>query len=259
MTKLDDPGSGRGSGPARSGGPCVRPPDQPRRAFSLELHPVTHAVGISLLGCLMIATPLAPALAAQEPANLSGAYCPIPESGQAAECLDVARTNYGDFLSEVEGGAVPGETGTQLEADLLSSDHAYLALSSLAYGYYKLAQQAASAPEPSPTLIARLDHWNQLLLDLYEDSGDNPQLQRAVREAAADLEHRVSSIDRSGSSPCPGRTTSRGTTSNDECSSASLLVRGLKAADEEGDTHGIRGALARLLGRLRADSASIAR
>jgi hypothetical protein len=156
--------------------------------------------------------------------------------------MQTARAEYGSFLEDVDAGQVREETAVALEADLESEDRAYLALSSLAYGYYRLAQHAASQPSPSPVLTSRLDHWNALLSALYAGNADGSDLRRAVLAAALDLHERA-----------PRVPTHCGDAAGEleECDSTGLLIWTLQNMDEQNQTHGIRGALSRLLDRFR--------
>jgi hypothetical protein len=160
--------------------------------------------------------------------------------------MAMAREEYSDFLDSVESGELDSGAARKLEVDLSSGERAYLALSSLAYGYYRLAEQAAAEPDQSPILIARLESWNALLSELYTSSGDDPALQRAVREAAEDLHRRA---------PRVGAECRDASGAPADCPSTGLLLRMLREADAQSGRHGVRGALTQLLNRLRGAEA----
>jgi hypothetical protein len=157
-----------------------------------------------------------------------------------------AQNEYPAFIASLESGSPEAVAEGQVRADLDSGDRAYLALSSLAYAYYRLAERAAEAPDQSPVLIARLESWNAMLSQLYERSGDNPALRQAVREAAEDLHRRAPRLE----TPCTG-------TGNHaaDCHSTGLLLRTLREVDASTERHGVRGALTQLLNRLRGEEA----
>ena len=192
------------------------------------------ALSAALLGGLLAA---APATAAGE--VRPGAYCPLPQAGVEPACLDPARAEYDDFFAALEAGDVDDAESLQVEADVAgggASVNAYLALSSLSYGYYRLAQQAASAPAADPATIARLERWNALLARAYATSADDRSYREAVHAAASDLHRRarvrVGCVDAEGQPA--------------ECDSTEAVLRGFDAVDRE---VGIRGALRRLLAR----------
>lgn len=158
----------------------------------------------------------------------AGAYCPLPEPGEVPQCLAPAKARFGDFFAAVEAGGVDDSESLQLEAALAGSgagEEAYLALSSLTYGYYRLAQRAAADPAARPELAARLDRWNQILLRAYSESESNPEFQQAVRLAAGDLDSKAPGIAPRGS-----------------------LLQLISQAD--GRSSGMRGALEGLVGRI---------
>ncbi len=195
------------------------------------------------LGCaLCVAAWLAPARGAGDIAP--GAYCPLPdrasrEAGQKPRCLQPAGDRDGDFFQAVETGA-PGDAAVAgVESDLAgaaSSEQAYLALSSLAYGYYRLAQQAAATPREDSAIVARLERWNALLSGAYASSAD-PRYREAVRRAARDLDEHsdvwIECVDAAGETVA--------------CRSTEALLRGL---DQTSAQVGVRGALQRILQRL---------
>jgi hypothetical protein len=191
------------------------------------------AVSAALFAGLVASTP-APAGADEIG---PGAYCPLPEAGEKPACLEPARTEYGAFFAAVEGG-VDEPDSAQIEADVTGggdSENAYLALSSLTYGYYRLAQRVAASPDADPTSIARLERWNALLARAYEASADDPRYREAVEAAAADL-HRRMRLHCADAAGAPAA-----------CDSTEAVLRGVDAAGRE---VGIRGALQRLLERL---------
>jgi hypothetical protein len=186
----------------------------------------------SLLPALVLfaGTALSPGSArgdGDDPAR-AGAYCPLPEPGQVPQCLAPARAEFGDFFEAVESGDVNEAQSRRLEAALAggaSDEGSYLALSSLSYGYFRLAQAAAADPQARPELTARLDRWNQVLVEAYSDSAGNPEFQQAVKRAALDLDSKA---------PSAGET--------------SALLQQISQAD--GQSSGLRGALEGLVGRI---------
>lgn len=189
---------------------------------------------------LALATPLGatPVFAGEGPVA-PGSYCPLPEKGEVPKCLDPARSQYGGFFEALEQGEPSDAAVAELESDLArggSSERAYLALSSLAYGYYRLAQVAAASPGEDPTIVARLERWNALLSSTYAGS-DDAAYREAVRSAARDLRERsdieLSCVDASGERVA--------------CRSTESVLRGLDQASGE---VGARGAVRRLLERV---------
>ena len=178
--------------------------------------------------------PLAHARAAGDDPAKAGAYCPLPEPGQVPQCLAPARAEFGDFFDAVEAGDVDESQARRLEAALArgaSGEEPYLALSSLAYGYFRLAQRAAADPHARPELTERLDRWNQVLVEAYADNGADPEFQQAVKQAARDLDTKAPS---------------QGTTS--------ALLQQIAQAD--GQSSGMRGALEGLIGRILGQESS---
>ncbi|MGE4608332.1 MAG: hypothetical protein AAEJ52_16450 [Myxococcota bacterium] len=169
-----------------------------------------------------------------------GSYCPLPEPGQTPQCLDPAREQYGSVFAALDDGVISDQQLETLEADVADgagSDRAYLALSSITWVYYQIAQQAAAAAGEDPQVVARLERLNQLLSRAYEVSADSPQFQTAMLDAARDLQNRAPPV----SLECidaDGRPA--------ECSATEALLRGYAAASSE---IGIRGALQKLLER----------
>lgn len=193
-------------------------------------------------GLLLLLAPLAAigsARAAGDPAA-AGAYCPLPPPGQKPRCLDPAQATYGEFFAALEGGVPPEAATARLDADLAAgpaSANAYLALSSLAYGYWLLSERAAAA-QTDPALAARLESWNALLRQAYAASPDDAPYRAAVREAAQDLRRRAPPV-RLRCTDADGGTA--------ECDSTEAVLRGIDAASGE---VGLRGALERLLARI---------
>jgi hypothetical protein len=168
-----------------------------------------------------------------------GAYCPLPEPGQTPVCLSPAQAAYGDFFDAVGRGQVPEHAASAVEADLRGAsgtERAYLALSSISYGYYRLAEQLRARDDVDPAVQARLTQWNQLLVALYGTTDPDDPFRSAVREAAADLQARTP--DPGGY--CPNRYPGG-------CRHSEDLVRALAAVD---DKAGVRSPLGNLLRRL---------
>ena len=108
-----------------------------------------------------------------EPSAAPGAYCPFPEPGQKPACLAPVQERYPAFLEGADRGRIDEAVTAGVEADLTAASDtrdAYLALSSLAYAYYRLAQREAANPGADPALVRRLEHWNGLLSGLYHDA-----------------------------------------------------------------------------------------
>jgi hypothetical protein len=203
-------------------------------------------LGSRWLGPLLLAAAApGPAAAGGDPAH-AGAYCPLPPPGQTPRCLDPAKAQYGDFFASLEQGLPADAAAAPVEADLAAgagSEHAYLALSSLAYGYWRLSERAAQSSHDAD-LALRLERWNALLRDAYAASADDARYRDALREAALDLRRRappvrVRCIDASGNTT--------------ECSSTEVVLRGMDATAGE---VGLRGALGRLLARIFGEEGS---
>jgi len=189
--------------------------------------------------CLIALAPAGARGADAASAGKSGAYCPLPEPGQPAECLAPAQSRYQPFFGALEQGSFDPEAAARIERDLApGSDAPYDALSSLAYGYYRLARRAAADPDADPVLIARLERWNDLLARAYEKSGADPAFQAAVRSAATDVQHRAPAVGLRCLDEWGDVTT---------CSSTEAVVRGMDALRDEA---GVRGQLSRLLSKL---------
>jgi hypothetical protein len=191
------------------------------------------------------ATALSLVLGAQVAAGAAkvepGAYCPFPKKGETPKCLEPAKQEYGEFFSALNAGDLSDEDVSRLERDVASgaaSKTPYLAISSLSYGYYRLAQRAAANTGEDPAVVARLERWNELFSRAFDASEQDPDYRGAVREAALDLQQRAPSVRLQ----CVDE---RGETT--ECTSTEAVLRGFNRAEER---VGIRGALDRLIQRI---------
>ena len=195
-----------------------------------------------------------PARPAGDPSQ-PGAYCPFPKKGEKPVCFDQVEAEYSDFFAAVDSGVVDEVEVSQLERTLQQADRTEertLALSSLAYGYFMLAERAASSEHPDPALVARLESWNALLSRVYEDPASEPGFRTAVREAALDLHARAPDVgpDSGECEPAEdGRT----------CGTTSRLLVALRRIDDPDAGTGVRGALGKLLGRMLGESGSESR
>jgi len=208
-----------------SGGPRRRVgPGRPRQAVALV--------------CWLLAG--APALAAEVPGvGGSGAYCPLPEPGQPAACLEPAQQRYEHFFGALERESFDPAAAARVERELApGSDAPYEALSSLAYGYYRLARRAAADPNADPAVILRLERWNEVLARAYEKSGSDPAFRAAVRAAAADVNRRAPAVGLRCLDEWGDATT---------CQSTEAVMRGMDALRDQA---GLRGQLSRLFSRL---------
>jgi hypothetical protein len=196
---------------------------------------------IAIAGAILLPIALGAPLAFGAQEIEPGAYCPFPQKGETPKCLEPAQDQYAEFFAALAAGEISDGDVANLERDVASgawSETPYLAISSLSYGYYQLAQLAAANPDEDPAVVARLERWNELLVRAYDVSGDDPSYRAAVREAALDLERRGPRVtlecvdDR-------GRTT--------ECNSTEAVLRGFNQAEEQ---IGIRGALGHLIRRM---------
>ena len=170
----------------------------------------------------------------------AGAYCPLPPPGQKPHCLEPAKARYGEFFAALESGTPAPADAARLEGDVAAgaaSEQAYLALSSLAYGYWLLSERAAAA-QADPAVAERLERWNALLREAWAASPSDARYRAAVREAALDLHHRAPPV-RVRCVAADGRAA--------ECDSTEAVLRGIDATAGE---VGLRGAVARLLARL---------
>jgi hypothetical protein len=180
-----------------------------------------------------------------------GAYCPFPKPGETPACMLPAKAAYGEFFAALEApGAVGDAALARVEADIAAgaaSENAYLALSSLAYGYYRLSQQAAATPSSDPEIAARLERWNALLSRAYAASPEDSRYRDSIHEAALDLKRRSPPVELSclDEEEKPVR-----------CDSTDAVLRDI---DRLRDEVGVRGALSRLLGRYFGDAAQAPR
>lgn len=166
-----------------------------------------------------------------------GAYCPLPEAGARPKCLEPAVARYGEFFQAVEDGRAGDARLDPVEAAVAGADD-YLALSSLAYGYYRLSQQAARTAEADPEIAARLERWNALLARAYGADPEAATWRDAVRAAALDLKRRAPPVELQ----C------RGTDGAElACTSTDAALQSL---DRRAGDVGFRGGLERLLERV---------
>jgi hypothetical protein len=121
-----------------------------------------------------------------------------------------------------------------------------LALSSLAYGYFMLAERAAAEDRPDPALVARLETWNALLSRVYADAEDSPVFRTAVRDAALDLHERAPDV------PAPNDDCEPDADGS-PCGTTSQLLVALRRIDDPDTSSGVRGALGKLIGRMLDD------
>lgn len=178
-----------------------------------------------------------PALAGTGGEIQPGAYCPLPKAGEKPSCLEPAREQYSEFFRAIDENAADDARLGRVEAAVAGGDQDYLALSSLAWGYYQLSQQAARTPGTDPEIVARLERWNALLGAAYGERPEDDPYREAVRTAALDLSSNAPAVTLRCSDE-RGRTT--------ECDSTEAMVRGLDAAAAD---VGPRGALERVLQR----------
>jgi len=195
--------------------------------------PRVRALGLAGLAAALTA----PAYAGE--GSKPGAYCPLPEKGEVPQCMAPAQAEYSDYFAALERGTLADADTAQLEqtvAEGAASEHAYLALSSLTYGYYQLARREAERPEQDPAVALRLARWNALLERAYAASPEDDPYRDAVHRAAKDLRRRAPI-----QLPCQDANGAAAA-----CSSTESVLRGLEATD---DRAGIRGALDRILRR----------
>jgi hypothetical protein len=170
-----------------------------------------------------------------------GAYCALPKPGETPKCLDPAKSEYKSFFTALDDGDVDDTTAARLEADVAGegdAENAYLALSSLSYGYFRLSQRAAADPDVDPAIARRLERWNRVLALAYEKSEDNESFRNAVREAVVDLSENAPQVTLRCVDAAGVET---------ECNSTEAVLRGVDATAGE---VGMRGALERLLERM---------
>jgi hypothetical protein len=156
-----------------------------------------------------------------------GAYCGLPEPGELPTCLQPAQARYADLFVALDQGGDLSRATDDVETDLTQTgENAYLALSSLAYAYWRLASTAAAAETVDPEVAATLEEWNELLSEVYHKNPEDLRFRNAVRHAALDLETRTAS---QGFRPAEG-----------------LMGR----IDHAQDQLGVRGAVRRVLHRV---------
>jgi hypothetical protein len=175
-----------------------------------------------------------------------GAYCPFPKKGEKPVCFTEVEQEYSDFFAAVDSGQVDGPRVRELEETLKDTEQAEeraLALSSLAYGYFMLAERAAASDRPDPALVARLETWNALLSSVYEEAESQPQFRTAVRDAALDLHARAPTVASSQEECGTG-------TDGPPCGTTSSLLAALRRIDDPDSETGVRGALGNLLERM---------
>jgi hypothetical protein len=164
-----------------------------------------------------------------------GSYCPLPKGDEPPACLAPAEQQYQGFFAGLAQGDLDDAALTGVEGDL-GGERRYQALSSLAYAYYVLSRRAAAGPVPDPEITARLERWNALLGDTYRAS--DPAFRNTLREAAGDLQRNAPAV-RLRCKDAEGREV--------ECQSTDAVVQ---AMTDVRDQTGLRGAMARLIGRL---------
>lgn len=186
----------------------------------------------ALLACLACSDPGKPS---------AGAYCKIPEEGEASACLQNAQRSYTDFFRGLAQDRLSDVEAQRVERDVAEgaqSERSYEALSTLAYGYYRLARATSFRGGSDPETTARLEHWNELLSKAYATSEADPGYREAVRQAALDLRRRAP--------PMALHCTDAGGKPS-RCDSTEAVVR---AMGEVRDTTGVRGEIGRLVDRI---------
>jgi len=189
------------------------------------------------VGALALAAALL--LGASEDPSQPGAYCPLPKAGEVPSCLADAQETYEGFFLGVQDGDLDEAEAEQVEqVETAVRAGRVDALSSLSYGYFLLARAQASSGTPDPERIARLERWNQLLAEAYNDPGADPRFRASLREAAVDINANV---------PALGLRCHDADGNETRCDSTEAVVR---AIDLRRQQAGLRGALARLLGSI---------
>lgn len=205
----------------------------------LPLRPLRQA----LLAVLLIALGTGNAFGAVGDPSKAGAYCPVPKAGEIPQCFVPVKAKYGDFIDAIDAGTIDAAQLAVVERKLQNggdAGDAYLALSSLAYGYFRLAERAAALEQPDPVLVGRLRRWNALLTSAYRNAQAKPAFRIAVRTAALDLHARAPAV----ATKCePGA-------NGEGCQTTGLLLRTLRGLDDPAAQRGVRGALGHLLGRI---------
>jgi hypothetical protein len=159
------------------------------------------------------------------------------------------KEKYPEFLEAADTGQLDYAATAQVEADFANaatSQDAYLALSSLAYAYYRLAQFEAADPGADPALVERLERWNETMSAVYHDASADPAVRSAVYEAASDLHARAPAVEGGCADGSGGA----------DCNTTGGLMLALRSADDFSERQGMRGALSRLLGRMLGRDAS---
>lgn len=169
--------------------------------------------------------------------------CPLPEPGQAPTCLVPALQEYDEFFSGVRDGSLPSEVSERVEADLSGGagiERAYLALSSVGHAYFRLAAQIGVRPDADPVLLARLAHWNELIVGLYGRSNLDPSFRLAIRDMARDLHRHLARQSVAIHASCA-------TDDLLHCGQSADLVRAMASLDHH---TGVRSPLAQILQHL---------
>ncbi len=186
----------------------------------------------------LAAAALAPWLLAAGPIG-PGAYCPLPVANEKPRCLEPAQAEFSGFFGAVESGTLDDAEAERVERAVVEADaNSYLALSSLSYGYFRLAQQLSASDGQDPVIAARLERWNALLARAYADHGDDPGYREAVHAAALDLRERAPAVQLR-CLDAEGRETS--------CDTTESVLRGI---DDASNRVGYTGALERLVRRI---------
>jgi len=196
-----------------------------------------HRFGIPRLAAAAAGAALVLATPASAADVAPGAYCPLPKAGEKPECLKPAEAQYGAFFEAIDENAANDPRLVPVEEAVAGGEQDYLALSSLAWGYYRLSQRAARSPGADPEIAARLERWNAILGAAYGERPEDDPYRVAVRAAALDLQTNAPPVTLR-CTDAQGRTV--------ECDSTEAVVRGLDAAAAD---VGPRGALERLLER----------
>jgi hypothetical protein len=165
-----------------------------------------------------------------------GAYCPLPKEGEVPSCLSGAQETYEGFFLGVKEGELDDAAAEEVESAVRAGR--VDALSSLSYGYFMLARAQAASETADPEDVARLERWNQLLADAYDDPNADPRYRASVREAAVDI---------NANAPAVGLRCRDEQGNETRCDSTEAVIR---AIDLRRQQTGLRGALSRLLGSI---------
>jgi hypothetical protein len=217
----------------------VTPRSEPR---ACALGALGALVALVSGGALTIGAPPVEAAGEIKP----GAYCALPKPGETPHCLDPAKSEYSSFFTALDEGTPDDADAARIEADVTGQGdpgNAYLALSSIAYGYFRLSQRASEAPNVDPEIAARLERWNRILALAYAHDPDDADFRGAVREAVTDLSQNaprvtLRCVDAAGTETA--------------CDSTEVVLRGVDATAGE---VGLRGALSHLLERVLGNGA----